>query len=432
MLSSVIIRNFLIYLCFCISVFGENLILLTNKNVSLSKKLALKYSQFTKNPKENILEFSLTQENEISHQEFLDFAKHLKKVIGKKELKGFLTFYGIPQFVVLNKRKFLFDELLMHFRHPKLKDVQFSFNNPFYKKVIHTKNHQLPVLVSRLDGPNQQTVIAILARWELMRKIGFYRRILLNGIQINVNSLKDEGFTVHVDKGIEFPLDEIQWMNLPIKFSESFLAAHQNKTCAPGAWIQIQQLTENKISIRTNNALSELLLLRPSHVAIVQEQYFDYQHFFQRLQNSEGLVSAWFGSLKLLNNNNLLIADPLYIPLLKETLEEEMAYYQDPKIPRENQKALFFHQQDRNWWNLKQILKSWSDGEFNLALGKLEWSILKAQQNDIFYEAKLRCLWQLGRDSEINEVIEKWEFKSKNWYFNQVKSHYSKLTRLSK
>ena len=415
----------------------EGFYILTNSDVPFGKELAKKYCAMHELKESCILSYAMGSIELIDQNKFLSIKKGLLKLLDNKKSSMILTMYGVP--VAIKKNEFIvsFDQKLAELKHPTGTGYGKKYANPYYRRMAEYKV-PLPIFISRLDAPNQQIATSILSQWEMMQKVGVFRRYLVGSNEQLKKSLDDKFLLTQQDSYQKVPIDQIQFTEIEGNNIVNFCDSKMGKSLPPGAFIYNPAVLERKYKTMRQvdlTPLSSALYLKASfYVGVLnaskeEGRHFDITHFYQRFTSGEIFVKAAWGSMSTVCNSLVLIGDPLYAPFEKEKMKKFDKHYLSPDISPENKKELFYFNLDVNWWTLRNILEDWNKGDFNMALGKLEWARLKVKKNNIFYEKVCDYFYKLGKDKDLSNVLKKWNTISAGRYNQSVKYKYEKYLK---
>lgn len=424
------LRIFLIFsLLQLTAIANESFFILTNSDVPFGKELAKKYCKIHNLKESCVLTLPMGTEEMIDEVSFLSIKKDLLKILGEKKASMILTMYGVP--IAIKKNDFIvsFDQKVSELKHPVGTGYEKRYANPYFHRVAEYKV-PLPIFVSRLDGPSQQIVTSILSQWEMMQKVGAFRRYLIEKNDKLKRILDDSYLFTQEDSYQKVPIYQIQFTEIKANEIVAYCDNKMGKSLPPGAFIYNPAVTSRKYSPMRQvdlTPLSASLYLKASfYIGVLnaskeEGRHFDITHFYQRYTSGEPFVKAAWGAMATVCNSLVLIGDPLYAPFKKEKIKKFDKYYSSPDILPENKKELYFYNLDVNWWTLRNIIQDWNKGEFNMAIGKLEWARLKVKMNDIFFEKTCDYYYKLGKDKELSKVLRKWNTNKAGRYNQSLK-----------
>jgi hypothetical protein len=412
----------------------EGFYVLTNSDVPFGKELAKRYCAIYDIDQKCILSVSMDKKEILDDKEYLLIKQKIQEILKGKKSSTILTVYGVPLIIKKDDFYVSFDQKISEIKHPTGTGYKQKYANPYFYRVAEYKK-PLPIFVSRLDAPNQQTVLQILFQWEQMNKTGAFKRYLVPNSKKLKQVLDEASLFTQKESYQRVPINEIQFMSIDDKSIVQLCGLKMGQKMTPGALIFNISLGEKKYELMRQTKLSPLsagLYLRPSfYISALtnlkkEGQHFDIVHFYERFTSGETFVQSAWGAMSTVCNTMIIIGDPLYSVFEEKKIKKFDQYFLKPNIESKNKIELFHYNNNLNWFTLRNILADWQKGDFNMALGKLEWACLKVKNNDLFFEKKCEYLYKLGKNKDLKKTLKDWVPLKSSRYYQLLKFKYNK------
>lgn len=346
----------------CLALEPEEILVVANRRATSSVRLAKFYMEKRGVPQENLIKLWTTYKETCSRAEYTKkIAKPIRELLAqdqfKDKIKCLVLIYGVPLRIAeslapeqITDRKTQDTVASVDSEIALVLSQEYDLEgwrpNPYFLGFAKSKEPELTrkdvLLVSRLDGPNEETVIRIITDSIACEKEGLQGAAFFDARWPNPKHLDKASGPVFYDASLHFTAQLLKNRGLPVVLDEKkelFAAGSKLPASLYCGWYSLSNYVDafawQRGAIGYHIASGECVTLKgkknrgwcqmmlengaASTIGPVAEPYIQAfplpQLFFPILADGKlGLAEAYFLSLPFLSWKMVLIGDPLYRP----------------------------------------------------------------------------------------------------------------------